>query len=782
MKENRLFLMGIVLGLALVLVMSGCIKPKGEGGDDELPGTDGTDTNKPVKPPATSTTIEAKVKVKVDACQAKTTDAEIDKCIVAAAKSLRSILPCDSTVSINKDECIFQYATQSNRDTECTNISVVGKRDDCYSAIALRKSTASICAGISTTQKENDCYYQIGLKKNSTDACQSISDSKLKYQCIAKIGDKKNDVAICELIPENFIADGGNLRNSCYISTGKKLPVVCLAYAKYEDFAKCYAAIKHEDRTEGLCEIVKGEEAKAECYSDVALNEEDYLLCGKTAAEFRDSCYLDLIDANVASTDFCEIVSDPDTKDMCLIQLAGAEKEYDTCEMITQTSSRYDCYIGVAVNNADVDGCAKITNDIGRKNTCLAAIGAKTLNPEICNDITTSQLYLKCHSDIASANASAELCGNLTVEKFPTDKYKSMDICLEQYSIKTEDDSACDSISSDELKETCIDEVSIAVLCKSEDRKCPTECGFPTDSDCAECSTNADCEDGYFSTENTCAGSPKRCESQIIIECKDADNYCPGFCTETEDSDCLKTSGILAFLQYLSPTKVAYPFDGNVVSFRIKNDGILSIGKIYYKLALLDGTVKLFEKSYSTAQELKSGQLFDIENSQFLPEFGDDACQEYGYEGAGSYKISVSLSTDDFDDDKGSTTSINLTSGGNCPKCSSLSGGVLCNKNNICEGSLSNSSDTNSTFACCIGTCKIKQPTCITATISDLESCQGANYDYESCSFSSTFKTTSCTRDLANNVICYSASDSDLGADTVYATCSNGSCSNGFCN
>ena len=660
--DRRNILLLLVLGIVIIVLVSGCIRQK--GGDVPGDDTGNADLNG-----ATPSTTPAKVQQKINECLAEPADVNKDACLLQAAKTLRNSEPCTKTVVMSADECLLKFATQFSMDAECEKISSVSLEDDCYSAIGIKKSSAPVCEKIRDITKKNSCLSQIALRRNNVEVCKQISDSRTRYGCFATVGDKKNDLAICDLIPQDYIKDGKKLRDACYISTGQKVPAVCLVYEDYNDFAKCYNGIKHEDRVDALCDRLNGDEAKAECYSDVALNEEDYEACGQISdSTLRDSCYVRVIDEGIVTSEMCDELSGSDISGKCIIALASESKDYGICEKINKTTDRYDCYSVVAINNEDADKCALITGDIGKKNSCLAEIGILKKDAEICEQITTSQLYLKCYSEIAVAEETPELCSEVKVEKFQVEKYNTEDLCFKEYAVKAEDDSFCSSIQNDNLEATCEYDVSIALLCKKDDNTCPSGCSFPGDSDCNECKTNADCEDSYFSTSNVCSGAPGRCTSQIIVECSNNDFYCPSACDATNDSDCTKTTGVLKTLQFIGPgSDPAYPFTESNIKFLVKNDGILDLEEFYYKLSIIADGTEVFDESYLVSQQLASGQNIEISNSQFLSDFGQNACEQYSYSPSKQYEIGIALSTDDFKTDIAQGSQYAITFTGSCP-------------------------------------------------------------------------------------------------------------------
>jgi hypothetical protein len=53
-----------------------------------------------------------------------------------------------------------------------------------------------------------------------------------------------------------------------------------------------------------------------------------------------------------------------------------------------------------------------------------------------------------------------------------------------------------------------------------------------------ECLTAKNCDDGNYSTNDICSGTPKKCLHSPITQCTDGDNYCPTNCNYSMDSDC----------------------------------------------------------------------------------------------------------------------------------------------------------------------------------------------------------------------------------------------------
>jgi len=53
-----------------------------------------------------------------------------------------------------------------------------------------------------------------------------------------------------------------------------------------------------------------------------------------------------------------------------------------------------------------------------------------------------------------------------------------------------------------------------------------------------ECRKDADCDDGEYSTKDSCSGKPKTCSHEPIIECVAGDRYCPEGCVFEDDADC----------------------------------------------------------------------------------------------------------------------------------------------------------------------------------------------------------------------------------------------------
>lgn len=53
-----------------------------------------------------------------------------------------------------------------------------------------------------------------------------------------------------------------------------------------------------------------------------------------------------------------------------------------------------------------------------------------------------------------------------------------------------------------------------------------------------ECSSDVECDDKRPSTEDSCAGTPKKCLNTPLTECRAGDDYCPQDCLYGTDADC----------------------------------------------------------------------------------------------------------------------------------------------------------------------------------------------------------------------------------------------------
>ena len=672
MDRQKLFLLIIVAGIVLVLLASGCIKKKGEelpvdtppGTEppgDELPPGDGG--------PIDTNPVDDYITEQISLCLASGTNDDKDSCLVELAKNNYTDRPCNSVVAIGKDACLLEFAKLTLQPEDCSKISNALKEEECYYSVAISSYNYEICGRINNSAKSQKCIGEIASISLDVEACSKITSDETRYACFAEVGSGLRNAETCRLIPENYSKDGHKLRLTCYTNAGIVAPDVCLEYGTYTEFATCYDQIPREQRTIGLCEKVNGDDAKAECYTDVAKASDDYTICDNTPnSKYKESCYETLIDEDIVSDEFCDSLSASDTKDLCLVSLAGEGTSYDMCEEISKADKRYDCYGIVAVNNSDLDGCRKIIGDIGKKNSCLSKVAVKKDVASLCEEITISQYYTECFSEIAIATGTEQVCREGEVERFTGEKFKAADLCIKDYSVKAANVDSCDAISSTAptLKEICKDEADLALLCKPDDGVCPEECVFPQDRDCGQCMANSDCEDGLRSTTNICDGSPGRCKSQVITQCINDDRYCPSFCTIDTDTDCLQINGLMPIIQFVGPETVVYPFNSDI-NFVVKNDSLFDLEKFYYKFALYNGETKMLERTYTSNLAVASGKLISVRNTAFLPEFGSKACTQYGYVEGAYYMLEISASNDNFEDDKGIVSQQNIAFTGACP-------------------------------------------------------------------------------------------------------------------
>ncbi len=88
----------------------------------------------------------------------------------------------------------------------------------------------------------------------------------------------------------------------------------------------------------------------------------------------------------------------------------------------------------------------------------------------------------------------------------------------------------------------------LILWCKNNDGCCPKRCTLQNDNDCIKeskneskivlCVNDSECDDNNTATKDVCSGTPKRCNHILIDWCLSGDGYCPENCTFEDDTDC----------------------------------------------------------------------------------------------------------------------------------------------------------------------------------------------------------------------------------------------------
>ncbi|MCD6414810.1 MAG: carboxypeptidase regulatory-like domain-containing protein [Candidatus Diapherotrites archaeon] len=187
------------------------------------------------------------------------------------------------------------------------------------------------------------------------------------------------------------------------------------------------------------------------------------------------------------------------------------------------------------------DGCCPRGCD-NTDNDCY--LGTECSSPEDCSDNNSCTLD-ECrngycyYSTITECKSDDDCCpGNCD--------YKSDSDCEQvQPTKKCEKNSDCndwDSCTIDECNDDgkCVN--TQITSCIGGDGCCPGGCSYPGDSDCNQCESDADCDDGNSCTQNICSHNKeddaKRCVYMPIIECINDDGCCPETCFYNNDNDC----------------------------------------------------------------------------------------------------------------------------------------------------------------------------------------------------------------------------------------------------
>lgn len=255
--------------------------------------------------------------------------------------------------------CYLRFARISGNISLCDKITqwpkLEGEKEECYINTVEKTGDASVCELVSNENNRKDrCFGRVCVKTGNIDYCEKIRSQEFKDMYYGFLAEEQNDTSYCEKIEDSY--DRGR----------------CILYLKYPD----REYIEH-------CAEIENSELKSGCYSQLAINKSDALLCDKVIDRYeRDYCYSSVA-KSMGNVSLCEKIRDNERKNFCYFVIAVETSSPQVCEKISQ----YQCKAG-----------------------CLGL----TKNPKYCSEITSPiKMKWRCITDSASANMDITICKNL---------------------------------------------------------------------------------------------------------------------------------------------------------------------------------------------------------------------------------------------------------------------------------------------------------------------------------------------------------------------------------
>jgi hypothetical protein len=278
---------------------------------------------------------------------------EQDTLACRKAAFMMFVRDCNEGPADSSADCIRKNLWQINNYHTimgaCEYITDPGLKAECMGSV-----DASYCGKIADTVLRNNCLAHAARHKADTSLCAGITDTFLRDDCIGKVSLARQDQSIC-----SGIKDAGQ-RDNCLASV---------------------AATKGDIR---ICNAIADADDKARCIN----------LVGMTAliSEKGDRDYYRNL--SVCNTDTMR--ASAESRDLCIMMVAGRTINPDLCEQVQDEDSRNTCFLLFSLTG-DTSVCTRIMDDYMR-DSCFKIIAEGTKDLELCDDIQDEELAAECRN------------------------------------------------------------------------------------------------------------------------------------------------------------------------------------------------------------------------------------------------------------------------------------------------------------------------------------------------------------------------------------------------
>lgn len=132
--------------------------------------------------------------------------------------------------------------------------------------------------------------------------------------------------------------------------------------------------------------------------STKAVNDKNSSLCEKIKSEEKkDNCYRDLVmDARMGNPTFCQKIVDSSKKESCYYSLALVLHEIEYCRLLTKQYEKDQCIKWAAIGRGNSDYCSEIKEKENFRDDCYATIACNTRNPDLCKLVKNEEKRAGC--------------------------------------------------------------------------------------------------------------------------------------------------------------------------------------------------------------------------------------------------------------------------------------------------------------------------------------------------------------------------------------------------
>lgn len=168
------------------------------------------------------------------------------------------------------------------------------------------------------------------------------------------------------------------------------------------------------------------------------------------SSAIKDQCYQKFANQ---SFDACKMITNLQIKENCISAFAYTEQSSEKCSELSDSQSRSRCIAKAASCNGNATCTAIAKNDLAiceGEDTCTFEFSYRTHNSTACNQISSTQMKAAC----TYATTNSDSCTQLQYQV-------QRDLCYSLYGEKTADVSACQIIRGDKYLGTCYGAVAV---------------------------------------------------------------------------------------------------------------------------------------------------------------------------------------------------------------------------------------------------------------------------------------------------------------------------------
>jgi len=196
---------------------------------------------------------------------------------------------------------------------------------------------------------------------------------------------------------------------------------------------------------------------KDQCLNDLAVSEKDYTICQKLELLPKDDCLLEVAKI-VLKKEVCDLIKTERTKDNCFNELAQGNKDYQLCLLMSHEDANKlltldDCLINVASKLSSTEPCLFVSatkrGESYKRDVCYYAFLSSDQNAVFCENFISEDLKAECYTKTRDLNLTMEECNSIPL-------IETKDTCFSDLALQKENHSICFNISKESLQQDCL--------------------------------------------------------------------------------------------------------------------------------------------------------------------------------------------------------------------------------------------------------------------------------------------------------------------------------------